>query len=184
MTRYLALDFETASHAQDSACALGLALVEDGRIVAEDAFLIRPPEPEFVFTYIHGLRWEDVADAPTFDQAWPRLAPWLDNADWLVAHNAPFDRGVLAACCRTYRMATVDKPFLCTVQVARRVWGIYPTKLPLVCRALDIPLRHHDAASDASACAQIIVRALDEGWRPTAAAYPGAAPSKPGTPRQ
>lgn len=184
MNRYLAVDFETASHAQDSACALGLALVEDSRIVAEDAFLIRPPEPEFVFTYIHGLRWEDVADAPTFDQAWPRLAPWLDNADWLVAHNAPFDRGVLAACCRTYRMATVDKPFLCTVQVARRVWGIYPTKLPLVCRALDIPLRHHDAASDASACAQIIVRALDEGWRPTEADYRGAAPSKPGTPRQ
>jgi DNA polymerase III subunit epsilon len=166
MTRILALDFETASHAADSACALGLALIEDGRIVAEDAFLIRPPEPEFVFTYIHGLRWADVADSPTFDQAWPRLQPWLERADWLAAHNASFDRGVLRACCATYRLAAVDTPFICTVQVARKVWNIYPTKLPLVCNALDIPLRHHDAASDASACAQIVVRALAAGWQP------------------
>lgn len=166
MSRILALDFETASHSPDSACALGLALVEDGRIIAEDAFLIRPPEPEFVFTYIHGLSWEDVADAPPFDEAWPRLEPWLENVDWLAAHNAPFDRGVLNACCRTYRLAPIDQPFICTVQVARQVWGIYPTKLPLVCRALDIPLNHHDAASDASACAQILVRAMAAGWRP------------------
>ncbi len=168
MTRILALDFETASHARDSACALGLALIEDGRIVAEDAFLIRPPEPEFVFTHIHGLCWNDVAASPLFDQAWPRLEPWLHGVDWLAAHNAPFDRGVLDACCRTYRLASVDTPFLCTVQIARQVWGIYPTKLPLVCQALDIPLRHHDAASDASACARILVHALESGWCPPA----------------
>ncbi len=166
MARILALDFETASHSPDSACALGLTLVEDGRITAEDAFLIRPPEPEFVFTHIHGLRWDDVAGAPTFDRTWPRLASWLDGVDWLAAHNASFDRGVLGACCKTYRLAPVDLPFICTVQVARRVWGIYPTKLPMVCRALDIPLSHHDAASDASACAQILVRALEAGWHP------------------
>lgn len=166
MSRILAIDFETASHAPDSACALGLALVEDGRLVAEDAFLIRPPEREFVFTWVHGLRWQDVADQPSFDAAWSRLAPWLEGIDWLAAHNAPFDRNVLHACCRTYRLASVDLPFLCTVQVARQVWGIYPTKLPLVCRALGIPLRHHDAASDAAACAQILVRAMEAGWQP------------------
>lgn len=166
MGRILALDFETASHAPDSACALGLALIEDGRVVAEDAFLIRPPEQQFVFTYIHGLRWEDVADAPSFDLAWSRLEPWLEGVDWLAAHNAPFDRSILNACCRTYRIAAVDTPFLCTVQVARKVWGIYPTKLPMVCHRLGIPLRHHDAASDAAACAQIVVRALETGWRP------------------
>jgi DNA polymerase III subunit epsilon len=168
MPRILALDFETASHSPDSACALGLALVEDGRLIASDAFLIRPPETRFVFTYIHGICWDDVQDAPTFDQAWQRLAPWLEGVDWLAAHNAPFDRGVLRACCRTWRLASVDTPFICTVQLARRVWGIYPTKLPLVCRALDIPLQHHDAGSDASACAQIVVRALESGWKPGA----------------
>lgn len=166
MSRILALDFETANRSADSACALGLALVEDGRVVAEDAFLIRPPEPEFLFTHIHGLTWRDVAAEPPFDGAWARLEPWLEGVDWLAAHNAPFDRGVLDACCRTYRLASVDKPYICTVQLARQVWGIYPTKLPLVCSALGIPLKHHDAASDASACARIIVHAMETGWRP------------------
>jgi DNA polymerase III subunit epsilon len=172
MARILALDFETASHAADSACALGLALIEGGAIVATDAFLIRPPEPEFDFTHIHGLSWQDVRGAPTFDQAWGRLAPWLADVDWLAAHNAPFDRNVLHACCRTYRLAPVDTPFLCTVNLARQVWGIYPTRLPRVCRVLGIPLQHHDAASDARACATIVVKALQAGWAPANPAVP------------
>ena len=73
---------------------------------------------------------------------------------------------VLAGCCETYRLSRVDRPAVCTVRVARRVWGIYPTKLPDVCRHLGIELKHHDAASDASACAGILVRALAAGWTP------------------
>ena len=44
--------------------------------------------------------------------------------------------------------------------------GIRPTKLPDVCRRLGIPLLHHDAASDATACARIVLAAEAEGWRP------------------
>ena len=166
MTTYLALDFETANHSADSACALGIAVISGGRVVEEDAFLIRPPSREFFFTYIHGLEWRHVKDAPTFAELWPRLSPYLEEADYLVAHNAPFDMNVLAGCCETYRVPRVARPSICTVRVARRVWGIYPTKLPDVCRHLGIDLKHHDAASDASACAGILVRALDAGWTP------------------
>ena len=173
MTTYLALDFETANHARDSACALGLAVVAGGRIVEEASFLLRPPSREFVFTSIHGLTWDHVRDASSFGELWPRLRPYVDEADYLVAHNAPFDMGVLAGCCETYRLAAVRLPSVCTVRVAREVWGIYPTRLPDVCRRLGIELRHHDAASDASACAGIIVRALAAGWRPGHAAQNG-----------
>ncbi|MEJ2514292.1 MAG: 3'-5' exonuclease [Gammaproteobacteria bacterium] len=165
MTTYLALDFETANHARDSACALGIAVVAGGDIVEETSFLVRPPSHEFLFTCIHGLEWRHVQDAPTFGELWPRLNPYLEEADFLVAHNAPFDMGVLAGCCETYRLAPVRRPSVCTVRVAREVWGIYPTKLPDVCRHLGIGLKHHDAASDASACAGILVRALGAGWR-------------------
>jgi DNA polymerase-3 subunit epsilon len=51
------------------------------------------------------------------------------------------------------------------VRLARRVWGIYPTRLSDVCRRLGIPLRHHDAASDAEACARIVI-AAGGGARP------------------
>ena len=163
---FAAIDFETANYARDSACAVGITIVEAERVTARECRLIRPPERAFRFTHIHGLTWEDVRDAPTFAEVWTDLAPALANVDFLAAHNASFDRSVLAACCETYRLRQLPHPFICTVQVARGVWGIYPTKLPDVCQHLGIRLTHHEASSDADACAQIILAAVERGWRP------------------
>ena len=91
--------FETANHRRDSACAVGLATGCNGRIVASRTYTIRPPTPQFSFTWIHGVRWEDVRDAPTFGDLWPTLRGWIDNVEFLAAHNASFDRSVLLACC-------------------------------------------------------------------------------------
>jgi DNA polymerase-3 subunit epsilon len=158
---FVAIDFETADPGRDSACALGVVRVEGDRITRRESRLIRPPRREFVFTYIHGIAWEDVADAATFGDVWKELSPLFDGADFLAAHNAPFDRSVLEACCRSARLDPPPLPFECTVRHARRRWGIRPTTLPDVCRALDIRLlRHHDALSDAEACARIMMAAL------------------------
>ena len=165
MHSFVAIDFETANHDRDSACALGLAAGQDGRIVRAQSFLIRPPSPEFTFTGIHGLRWEDVCDAPTFGDLWPMLLAWIDNAKFIAAHNAPFDRSVLQACCTTYGIPAPRKAFTCTVQLARSQWAIYPTRLSDVCRRLRIPLRHHDSGADAKACARTVLAAEAEGWR-------------------
>jgi DNA polymerase-3 subunit epsilon len=45
------------------------------------------------------------------------------------------------------------------VQISRRTWNIRPTKLSDVCRKLKIALNHHEALSDAMACAQIVLAA-------------------------
>ena len=163
MTCFVAIDFETADVGADSACAVALVRVEAGRVVARAARLLRPPRPLFAFTHIHGIRWRDVIDEPTFAEAWPGLVPLLAGADFLAAHNAPFDRGVLSACCAVARLAPPPLPFLCTVRLARQVWGIRPTRLPDVCARLGLPLRHHDALSDAEACAGIVLAARDSG---------------------
>jgi len=156
---FVAIDFETANYARESACSVGLVRVVDGAIVERAVHLIRPPTREFVFTYIHGLSWQDVAEAPTFGELWPTLAPICEGAEYFVAHNAPFDKGVLNACCAHYGLAPPGLEFRCTVQLARKVWNIYPTKLSDVCRRLSIPLDHHEALSDATACARIALEA-------------------------
>ena len=63
---FVAIDFETANHRADSACAVGLVKVVGGRIVEAVVHLIRPPTREFRFSYIHGLEWADVAEADDF----------------------------------------------------------------------------------------------------------------------
>jgi len=166
MSRILAIDFETANYYRNSACAIGLSVIDKGRITDSDSFLIRPPINQFTFTHIHGLTWEDVKGEPSFEELWPTLNDYLESADFLAAHNAPFDRSVLRACCESSGLAIPRQPFVCTVELARSRWGIYPTKLPNVCSELGIRLSHHDAASDANACAEIVVAAQREGWRP------------------
>ncbi len=160
-----AVDFETANTRPDSACAVGLVVVRADRIHTWGS-LIRPPTRDFWFTNIHGLTWQDVRSAPLFADLWARLSAVFASLDFLAAHNARFDRRVLDMCCRRYGLAPPRQRFFCTVNIARDVWGIRPTKLPDVCRALGIPLRHHDARSDALACARIVLAALRRGWRP------------------
>jgi DNA polymerase-3 subunit epsilon len=166
MSTILAIDFETANYDRDSACAVGMAVVEDGCITDSESFLIRPPSSWFTFTHIHGLTWEDVENEPSFTELWPTLSSYIDTADYLAAHNAPFDKSVLRACCESSGLAIPEQPFICTVNLARTKWGIYPTKLPNVCSELGIQLTHHDAASDANACAEIVLTAQRDGWRP------------------
>ncbi|WP_254991366.1 exonuclease domain-containing protein [Cyanobium sp. N5-Cardenillas] len=60
--------------------------------------LIRPPRRTFQFTAIHGISWSQVAQAPTFAELWPQLAAALEVAQFIAAHNASFDAGVLRAC--------------------------------------------------------------------------------------
>ena len=154
-----ALDFETADYYPDSACALGLVRVENHQIVQRTYSLIKPPRRRFVFTYLHGITWEDVAHQPTFAELWPSLTPILKDVDFLAAHNASFDRSVLQRCCETAGLTPPAIPFECTVRLARQTWDIFPTKLNDVCDHLEITLKHHHAASDAEACALIVIAA-------------------------
>lgn len=165
MTSFAAIDFETANHGRDSACAVGVVAVTNGRIVRRWYELIRPPSRWFAFTCVHGLTWQDVRDAPRFDEVWAGIAGELAGIGFLAAHNAAFDRGVLAACCDAYGLPAPAHPFVCTVQLARAQWNIRPTRLPDVCRHLSIDLIHHQAASDAEACARIVIAAQQAGWR-------------------
>jgi DNA polymerase-3 subunit epsilon len=156
---FVAIDFETADFERDSACAVALVRVEGDKIVARTQSLIRPPRSRFQFTYIHGITWEQVKEQPSFGDVWPALTEFLTDAEFFVAHNAPFDKGVLEACCARAGLQPPRLPFRCTVKLARQVWRLPSNKLNLVCQHLQIPLKHHDALSDAEACARIVLAA-------------------------
>ena len=107
---YVALDFETADYQPDSACAVGLAKVRGGEVVDTLYSLIRPPRRRVLFTWVHGITWKDVQGSPTFLEFWPQMASFLQGVTHLVAHNAPFDRRVLEACCQSNGIALPDLP--------------------------------------------------------------------------
>ena len=161
VTSFAAIDFETADHGQDSACAIGVVRIEGNTITDRVHYLIRPPRREFMFSYVHGITWDDVKDSPTFGELWPELSKKFNGADYLVAHNKGFDRTVLRVCCEKAGVKMPDAPFVCTVQASRKVLNIRPATLDNVCRVLRIKLQHHDAMSDATACAKILIKAKE-----------------------
>lgn len=156
---FVALDFETSAPHPGSACSIGIVRVERGRITRRVRQLLRPPNHEIWYTAIHGLTMADLHDKPSFAQAWPVLRSLLEGIEFLAAHNAGFDRNVLQACCDDAGIAPPDLPWVCTVRQARRTLGIRPAKLDHVASVMGIPLDHHDALSDAEACARIVLAA-------------------------
>ena len=162
--KIIAIDFETADYRPDSACALAMVCVVDGTIKATTKFLIRPPREVFIFSYIHGITWEQVRKEKTFAERAHEVDSFIEDADYLAAHNASFDRRVMLTCYVEAGLVPPDIPILCTVKLARSAWDIRPTKLPDVCDYLGIELNHHDALSDAHACARIIIAADQLGF--------------------
>ncbi len=157
----IALDFETADYKADSACAIGMVRLENNgssfEIVDTFSALIRPPRKHFVFTYIHGITWEDVEFAEDFAAVWQSASSFLENAEGYIAHNAPFDRKVLHTCCIEKRLIIPPQPFYCTLKSSRKFLKLPSHKLNKVAEHFEIPLKHHDATSDARACAEIFI---------------------------
>lgn len=161
--RFLAIDFETANNSATSACALGAVLGDRDRLIYQHSTLIRPPSSYFAYTHIHGLTWAQCQSAPLFDAAWDDVALMAQEADVIVAHNARFDFNVMLACHRLYGMHPPPLPVACTVLLARRAWGLPSNRLSALAAHFDIALNHHEALSDARACALIFQRVLAEG---------------------
>ena len=164
---FVAIDFETPNREANAACSVGLVRVEDGKIVAKECRLINP-QTYFLAEFtedVHHITADDVKDAPLFDKVWQELSPLLDGADFIAAHNAPFDRSVLYKCCESYKIKPPAQKFVCTVNIARSCWKLDPATLPDVCDHLGIKLNHHEALSDALACAQIVINAIKDGYK-------------------
>ena len=155
----VAFDFETATTRLESACSLAVAVISaEGEIKETKYWLIKPPynsyNPRNI--QIHGIRPTDTANAPSFKELWPDIAPYFQNRT-MVAHYAIFDTNVLGACLDAENMTAPDCLICCSCIAARRAFPHFPNhKLPTVCQYLGIELvNHHNALDDAVACANI-----------------------------
>jgi DNA polymerase-3 subunit epsilon len=164
--KFVALDFETANRSPLSACALGIAVFEEGDLIEAPYWLIKPPAGHGWFIEewtqdIHGLTWFDVKDQPEFSQIAHKVLPHLTTADLVVAHNAPFDLSVLHALLDHNQLPSPTFPNQCTLQLARQTWPQLPNhKLSTLTTHLGIELNHHHAQSDAIAAGRVMLAML------------------------
>ena len=154
---FVAIDFETATAYHP--CSVGIVSVENGVIVDEYVTLIKPPNNSYSpFTIqVHGIHPKDTMYSKSFVELYPEIKKRLQNK-LVVAHNESFDRNVLAKSMALYGIDYSDlniaSRWECTVKIYKAK-GLKPTKLSDCCRAMNIQLNHHEALSDARACAKL-----------------------------
>ena len=167
--RFIVFDVETPNRYNARMSAIGISIVEDGRITDGFYSLVDPEQPfDWFNTQLTGISEETVADAPTFPELWPVIEPVLSSGI-LVAHNASFDLSVLRHCLRDYGIEWKPSVLsLCTVLMGRRLLPGQSHKLDALCAYYGIPLDHHHADSDSRACAEILLRYLEAGAEPEA----------------
>ena len=169
------IDVETACSEHGAVCSIGVAVVWRGEVFREAHWYLNPGtrfDPRFIG--IHGITPARVTGQPKLSVAWSDVRGFIDRAltetreptlfnatlcpggdgpaALYVAHNAPFDRMQIE------RALGAPLPFrmACTVAMSRRAFPkLARHNLATVSAHLSIALRHHDALSDARACALI-----------------------------
>ncbi len=157
---FVAIDFETAIN--HHICAVGIVTVENGKIIDEYYSLIQPPNNEYDWhnIQVHGITESDTQNAPTFNKVYPEIKKRLQGIT-IVAHNETFDRSVLQKTMvengLDYSELNISERWECTMKIYRGK-GYKPYKLDACCKIQGIELNHHEALSDARACALLYLK--------------------------
>lgn len=151
---FTALDFETANSDGSSVCQIGIVRVMFGVVTDRVSLLVKPPNNEYNYwnTKVHGLTAQHTKNAPTFDQVWDDISHFFEGQT-VVAHNAKFDFSCLTKTLNYYQIPQPKFVKKCT-------YVIYKKGLKKLCDEYDIYLNHHDALSDAEACAMLYMKHL------------------------
>ena len=158
MKDFVAIDFETANTNRNSACQIGICQVQNGAITGQRSWLIKPPSKIFTFSDLHGITYSMVKNQLTFIELWPVIRPYLEQ-QIVAAHNAKFDMSVLSAMLAYYQLPVPEFQVVDSLDAARKNWpNLQNHRLSTVAEFLSIDLNHHEALSDARACAEIILR--------------------------
>jgi DNA polymerase III subunit epsilon len=149
---FTAIDFETAQGKMHSICQVGLVRVENGKFKETFNLLVQPPDNLYwkSFIDIHGISPVKTRNAPTFDKIWHLIEPFIKKQN-VVAHNISFDSNCLRQTLQYYNIQIPEYSKHCTCNIYFR------RGLSELCKHFNIQLNHHDALSDAKACAELFL---------------------------
>lgn len=166
---FVAVDVEWATRDQ-MICQIGLAVVRNGEIAQRHMWRIQPPGNAYDETLYsrHHVRPETTATAPTLEEAWPEIQPYLLMGE-LWAHNA------VSAEMPAFQKSLAEYGIPCDwldIRDSRELF-LRPdcdggNGLPQCCMAMNVPFdetMHHDALYDAETLAELLIR-YAEGFRP------------------
>lgn len=153
---FVALDLETANSNRSSICSIGLVKVENNMIIDEFYTLINPETNFDDFNIsIHNITPEDVKDAPTFENIFPKILDFINDYT-LAAHFTAFDMYAIKDALIESKIEIPHLKYFCTYRLSKSVFQLSSYRLNSVAEHLKIENpKHHNALNDARVCANI-----------------------------
>ena len=156
---FVAIDFETGPREKNSAISVGLVKFEGSEKTDSFYTLIRPPVL-FIDPYntsIHHLTINDVIDAPSFDNVFPKIKDFVGKLPF-VAHNAGCDMGVLKATLIHYGIPVPQYKYFDSVHLSRKIFPeLESHKLTSLGEYFGIEYDAHNALADAETCGKVVL---------------------------
>ena len=160
---FIAIDFETANSNRSSICSVGIAIVENGKLLGTEHIYVKPT-PNYYDSFntcLHGICDSDTKNEKTFKQQWKDLKQRFQNKT-IIAHNASFDCSVLRFTLDKAALAYPDLDYHCTLMLAKETLSLAKHTLADVSNHFKIKLKHHNAESDAQAAAIIALKICEK----------------------
>ncbi|MDD3557820.1 MAG: exonuclease domain-containing protein [Melioribacteraceae bacterium] len=164
-SEFTVLDFETTGTAARNARVIEVGLVKVKNLKVKDTYsTLIDPETDipFFITELTGITNALVSGAPTFVQVARELEDFIGDSV-LTAHNLPFDLSFLKSEFRRAEIPLEERPMLCTLKLARRLYPQLPSK-SLTAMTKHFRLRNkkaHRALGDAMVTAKILIKMID-----------------------
>lgn len=168
---FAVVDFETTGLNPETDRIVQLAAIivnGEGKIVDSFDTIVKPESPaeyQHGAEHIHGISAEQVANGMPLGEAIEQL--WSINAGHVfTAHNAQFDLGFLHAESHRVGIERIIEVHIDTLELSRRTTGADTTRrhnLFALCEHYGIERDQvHDARSDATATAQLLMHLIKE----------------------
>lgn len=160
---FVALDVETANHQLSSICQIGYCLVENGKIIRSQSYLVNP-DCSFTNSHIHGIGPQTVQGSPKFPEILGMI--WEDLEGNIILHHGHFDRKAFVAAAGLHGVNLPKSRWLDNAQFLRNVFPRYSQSgygLKALCGDYGVvQSAHHNAENDAICLAQVFIASLEE----------------------
>ena len=168
---FAVVDFETTGLNPETDRIVQLAAVivnGDGEIIDSFDTIVKPESPaeyQHGAEHIHGISAEQVSNGMPLHTALEKL--WdISTGNVFTAHNAPFDLGFLHAESKRVGLNGSIEAHIDTLELSRRISGADNSRrhnLFALCEHYGIERdKVHDAKSDATATAQLLMHLIKE----------------------
>ena len=165
---FMAIDFETSNPQRASICSAEIVIVEKGEIITQKHWLIKPHKNYEKFNPIcvsrHGITEGVVENKPEFIEIYEQELEKYIKDFFIFSHcAASADISMLKQTLELYNAEVPNLNYGCSRNLSKKVFPeLLNFRLDTIAKFLNIPINHHNALSDALACAKIVIHAYQK----------------------